>query len=249
MININADLSNVRLLAKDFKFKSQRQFSLVAKQTLNDQAFATMKNARNNTMPRMFNIRNKWVQSSVQVDKVPRVVNNIGLMEAKAGAKKKWQRNRGKDFLGLREQEFGTDISSPIIDTLASRNNSIKKKVAPSNRFNKLGEIPESGNGDTRIIAMLRHLDATNYKGAFYIKGGRKFKRGIYKFGGGKKKLHSENRKVRNIKMIKDLSENVARLKPKPWLKTATKKAVTQQTTIRFYKKNAAKIVMGIKRL
>lgn len=244
LIKFKIDLKELETLATNYKFRSKKQFHAVIRNTLDNQAFATMKIARNFVLPSEFHIRNKWVQSSVLVEKARR--NKIPLFTvSEVGGAARWSRNTGKRFLGLRDQQFGTDRTIPqgIPTVKGSRSGSISKKVSNPRRYNRLGDIknPDQFSGSSperRIITMLRTLERQNYKKAFFIRKSTRIKTGVYRFKAGKVKLPGGKR-AKKIEMIKDLSFSVARLPKRPWLTTSVRKAVTAATTKRFFRKNA----------
>ncbi len=240
MLKLRVDFKELQVLKKDFKFKRPSQVIAAVRTTLNDEAFAVMHKARKEIMPRVFNIRNAWVQSSVLVKKA--VGRNVRAMQAITGARKKWGRNRGKSFIGLREQEFGAIKRSPDISTLEARGGSIKKRVRPSARYNRLGNIERASeypgsSPEHRIIVMLRTLADQNFKGGMFIRKSRRFKTGIYKFKGRGRKARTGGI-LKPIRMIKDLSKSSVRIPAKPWLKTSTKRAITQKVISRFWLRN-----------
>ena len=241
MLQLKVDFKELQVLKKDFRFKRPSQVIAAVRSTLNDEAFAVMHKARKEVMPRIFNIRNAWIQSSVLITKA--AGKNVRLMHAITGAKKRWGRNRGKAFVGLREQEFGAIKRDPDISTLEARGGSIKRRVRPTARYNKLGNIesPSEYPGSSpehRIIVMLRTLAEQKYTGGMFIRKSKKFKTGVYKFKGRGKKARTGGI-IRPIRMIKDLSKSTVRIPPKPWLKTSTKRAITKRVISRFWLKNA----------
>jgi len=240
------DLKELEALQTNFKFRTKKLFHAVIRNVLDNQAFATMKMARKRVLPNRFNIRNAWVQSSVLVDKAQRNRKPIFMFSLVGGAKK-WNRNRGKSFMGLREQQFGTDKNNPDIPTTSgSRGGSFKKKVFPSVRYNRLGKIenPDKYPGsspENRVTTMLRILERQKSKKAFFIRRSSRIRTGVYKFTSGKVRVGG-GKKAKRIKIIKDLSKSVARLSRRPWLTESVKKAVTKGTTLRFFKKNASRV-------
>lgn len=219
---------------QDLKLKRPSQAKAIMRGVLNDQAFSTQKQAKNGTIPAMFHNRTTWIQSSILVTKAQG--KDTKKMFSEVGAAKRWKRNPSRDFLGMRDQEFGKTQSKPIINTTWSRGGSFSKNVRPSLRRNKLGSIPELSGSHGRVIAMLRKLQGENTKGAFYIKS-PKFKKGVYKFQGRAIKVR-RGKKAKPIVMVQDLSRRTAPLRKKPWLANAQKKAVNQRTTLRFFERN-----------
>jgi hypothetical protein len=235
---IKIDDRELKAFAKELQYKRPSQIVAVIRQVLNDQAFAVRKEAQQKTLPNTFNIRSKWIISSILVDKANG--KNTKKMRAEVGAKKRWKRNPLKDFLGLRQQENGETISDPGIETEQTRSGGIfSGRVKPSMRRDRLGNIIDDGqfpgSGVNRIIAMLRILERQNYKGAFYIKRNtRNFKKGIYKFK-GKSTTFRDGKKHKQIQMVMDTSKNHIRIPKNPWLKKSVKKAITQKTVGDIY--------------
>jgi len=249
MLKLKVDFKELQVLKKDFKFKRPSQVIAAVRTTLNDEAFAVMNRARKEVLPRIFHIRNAWVASSILVTKA--VGRNVRAMQAITGAKKRWGRNRGKPFKGLRDQEFGATKSSPDISTLEARGGSIKKRVRPSARYNRLGSIERASDypgssPEHRIIVMLRDLAGQNFKGGMFIRKSRRFKTGIYKFKGRGRKAR-QGGVIKPIRMIKDLSKDTIRIPAKPWLKTSNKKALTQKVISRFWLRNVRRFTKKTK--
>lgn len=229
MIDFKVDDRELKKYNSDLKYKRQSQILAVQRGVLNDQAKASRLNIQKEQLPKMFNLRSTWIASSIWVD-----FAKGNKLQSEVGAKKRWRRNPGKDFIALREQEKGQAINNPEINTISSRSNVFSKRVAPSKRLNKLGNLIRlSGSNDIKTI---REKDRQNYKGGFYVKNSRRFKKGIYKFG-TKKKTYGKI-KGRELQMVKDFSKTRARLKRKPWLSIGVKRAVTLATTARFYRRN-----------
>jgi hypothetical protein len=244
LFEIKADMRPLDALRKNFQWRAPSSFAYAVKQVLNDQAFATQKLARNFILPRLFNIRNAFVRSSILVNKVPRSARNPNWMMSQVGAARKWKGNSGKAFDGMRLQEAGGYTKDHRIFSMSARGGTFAGM--PKRRFwgKRADENPDKypGNSESRVIAMLRILDRRNYKGQFLVRGHSKIKTGVYVFGKGRQR--STRRKglaIRNIQMVKDLSKDRIRVKPTYWLKTATTQAVTAQTTARFYARAADK--------
>lgn len=250
------DLKQLQVLKKDFQFRSPKAFSYVVRATLNDQAFATRAMAQNSILPNKFNVRNNFVRSSIVVQKVPKSSSNVSFMIAEVGSAKKWRQNTGKAFTGMRLQEFGGISKDPRILSLSSRGGSFSKLMI--RRFHKLGMAKERaenypGSSTGRVIQMLRRLQfgsSDYFKGPMIIKGHSKIRDGVYVFGKGSiresqrgrmsrrnagQRSKNKYRVLRNIIMVKDLSFKTVRVKPTYWLKTSMNRAVTPQTTSRFF--------------
>lgn len=213
--------------------------SAIVRTVLNDQAFASRARGINVGLPRHLNLRSSWVQSSVLVDRAQG--RNVRTMFAEAGAKRNWRRNPADPFEGLADQELGRMKRDPVISTLAGRSGqNFAKRVRPTWRINRLGDIVDesefSGNGETRVISMLRTLGRQNYKGAFFIRNSRRFKKGIYRFG-TKSFRTRQGKRVRQVVMVKDLSRNRVSLRRRPWWSTSVAEAVSDRTTGRFYRR------------
>lgn len=248
---LTADFGELRKMKKFFKFKSKKQMVAAMRATLNDQAFGTMNKAKKEILPRVFNIRSKWIQSSIQVVKAKKTTNAASLI-ARAGAMSKWSRNRGKPFMGMRDQEFGKTFRDNDIPTLKSRvGGTFSKRVSRKNRADRIGQVERSSSfpGSSprhRITVMLRTLERRNYKGFMFIHSTKKLKRGLYKFTTGSWRGR-DGRKHKNIVQIRNLQNKTVRIAPRPWLSVSTKKAVTQATTARQWKRNAKRLTTKIK--
>lgn len=250
LLDFKVDLKELDVLQRNFQFKSPSSFAFAVKQTLNDQAFAVQKVAKNNILPRKFNIRNNFVLASILVDKVPKGIKNPNLMLAEVGAAKKWRMNSGRPFKGMRLQEFGGQTRDHRIYSLESRGGSFaglpKRKFWGKGNVEKDTSFP--GSGDGRVIAMLRILDRRKYTGMMYITSHSKFKKGVYVFGKGKFRSQTRRGKsYQNVRMVKDLSKNIINVKPTYWLRTSVQQAVTQGTTSRFFRRAADKHLAWMK--
>ena len=240
---LQADFGELRKLETFFKFKSKAQMVAAMRALLNDEAFAVMNMAKKSVIPRMFNIRGAWIQSSIHAQKAKKTTVAAQLL-AIAGARSKWGRNTGEPFMGMRHQEFGRTFQDPDMSTIAARTGkTFKKKVRGKDRFNRLGDIVQSNefrgkSRDHRVIVMIRTLEKRNYKGAFFVRKHKRIKKGIYRFAGGSWK-GKDGKRHKNIAMIKNLENKTVRIPAKPWLQTSTKKAVNKNTVVRFWRRNA----------
>jgi len=230
---LNVDNRQIKAYAKTKLLKRKSQVSGIIRTVLNAQALATRKKAIDKTIKQEMNTRSKFVTSSVLADFARG--SNTRTMFSEIGAKKKWGRNKGKNFLGMAEQERGARISKPNIDTMFSRGDNIQKQVKPSLRFNRLGDIQEiDPTSQGVMVAALRALEAKNYKGAIrFTKSGRKIRKGVYKFG--VKSFKQGGKSHKRLRMIKDESQQSVKLRKRPWLTRARVKAVTRQTTKQMY--------------
>jgi hypothetical protein len=233
------DDRQLQAFSRELKFERQSQVAGAIRSVLNDQAFSARKQGIEVGLPRTFNIRSSWVQSSVLVDKAQG--RNIRTMQAVAGAKKNWRRNPGKPFEGLGEQERGEGIRDPVISTLKGRSGGVfSNRVRPTFRINRLGDIVDesefSGSGEGRIITMLRVLGRQRFKGAFFIRTSRRIRKGIYKFGTRAFRTRQGERS-KDIVMVKDLSRNRVNLPKRPWWKRSVDRAVNERTTARFWQR------------
>lgn len=232
---IKVDNRQLRKFGDFTRLKRPSQAIAIMRGTLNDQAFSTRTYAQKRSIPSMFHNRTTWISSSILVNKA--TGKDPKKMFSEAGAAKRWKRNPSRDFMGMRDQEFGRPLIKPNINTLWSRGGSFSSNVKPSLRRKKLGSLQEISGTHSRIIGMLRKMQKEGYKKAFYIKGSTRIKKGIYKFS-GKLKRTKRNRKLRPIVMIQDMSKPRVSIQKKPWLTTARKMGANQKTTIRFFKRN-----------
>ena len=248
----DVDVSEMKKLNRAFDKLTKKDQNKIIAGTLNMAAFETRSYAQKRQIPKTFNLRTggstPWVVSSVLVD-----MAKPNHLVSEVGAKKRWGKNKGKDFWGLRDQEIGKDRRRPIIETIEARKskqweNNVAKNVRTTNIKNLPNEMQYQSpqGGEHRVISMMRQLDRQNYKGMFRVKKNyRKFKKGVYRFATSKMKTPNDwtatvTRKVR--KMI-DLSHSTARLKKKPWLKPSVEKAVRpgklDSYYLRAFEKNA----------
>ena len=238
--SIKIDDRELRKFNRSLQDLKRSQITAIERQVINDEAFAVRTVAMKETIPKEFHNRSTWVASSILVDKAKG--SNLAKMYSEVGAKKRWKRNPAKDFIGMKQQEFGDTIRGPGIETLYSRSgNLFSGRVKPSFRFDRMGNVVDESEfpgGNNRFIVMLRVLERRNYKGYFRIRKTRagKLKKGIYKFKGAGSKFR-DGKKHKQIMMVMDTSKGSARLKKKKWLNGANKKAINNNTVGEFYRK------------
>jgi hypothetical protein len=235
MDDIKVDDRELQKFSQELKIRKPSQVSAIVRTVLNEEAFATRKNAQKQTIPQLFNNRSTWVASSVLVDKAEG--RDTKTMQSEVGGKKRWKRNSKDSFSGLADQEFGRSIFRPDIPTTSiSRSGAFSKKVRPSTRYNKLGLSVVVSGGGTREIGILRQLDRQGYKGGIKIKNSKRFRKGVYKFSNRKFSTPS-GQKLRKLDLIKDQSKSSTKLIKRQWLRKAVGNAVNNRTVGRFYRK------------
>ena len=238
VIMIKIDARQLKKFGEHTRLKRPSQAIAIIRAVLNDQAFSTRKQAQERTIPGMFHNRNSWIISSILVNKA--TGKDTRNMYSETGAAKKWGRNKGRDFMGMKEQELGENKRNPNIHTEFTRGGAFSDNVQSGYRRNKLGVIVSISGSHTRAVAMLRQLDSLSYKDFIYIKNSSRMKKGIYKFG-NKTTTTKRGRTIRPLKMVVDKSKSTARIRKRPWLTKARTKAVTQQSTMAMFRKQWSK--------
>ncbi|AUR81629.1 neck protein [Vibrio phage 1.009.O._10N.261.51.C9] len=180
--------------------------------TLNDYAFGTQRQAKQNIRDQFTN-RNRWTERSVQVDKASRFVpsSEVGSTE---------------DY--MREQEFGARTESPIhVPTPAASGESVRanKRLRPVRKNNRMNNINLKGRsrragGLTRKqqnIAAVRQAADEGRKFVYLDRGKRK---GIFRLYGGKRRPRT--------RLIQDLSRRVRVVPKNQWLAPASDKVMAR---------------------
>jgi len=237
--DFNVDQKELKLYMKTKMLKRKSQVTGIIRTTLNKQASATRVTAKTKTIKKNMKVRNKFVNNSVRSDFAKGT--NTRTMFSEVGSKKRFPGNKGSDFTGLKEQELGSRIDNPAIPTIFTRGGSESNIVKPGFRFNRLGETVEiDPTNQGRMVSIIEREEKKGDKIFFKVtksgrtKSGGMLKKGFYKFGNKRFKWKGKSHK--HLRQIKDQSNSSIKLRRRPWLAEARKKAVTKQTTAKFYK-------------
>lgn len=162
-------------LIKFYK-NAPKQFQRASGMVLNSFAFGTRK-AATDTINDEMTVRNqRFVSSSLLVDKTPLNVK-FTAQEATVGSIK---RDR---FSGWEEQQTGKRRKKTRVATLLARGQSDTKQIKPAARMKTGKDFPEpKGNP----VAMLNMLKRKKHRKPFILRKFSKFKPGLYKFLRGK---------------------------------------------------------------
>lgn len=236
---LSVDNKELKKLSKDLKIKRKSQIKAVQREVLNDQAFATQKEARRNsgTIDQALTIRSgrkiPWPKGSVRVDKA-----NFKNKQSEVGSKLKWGSNTSHNFHGLGDAENGaTWKPNGIVTTKARVSGLWGKNVGKKNRDLLKNPIPINQSSLWEQIRQLIALETKGVTSFFRIrKGNRKFKKGIYRFSKKKTVVWRDGSKHSAIEMMRDESKSSVREKKRPWLRPAVRKAVNNQTIGKMYR-------------
>ncbi|AAQ96531.1 hypothetical protein [Vibrio phage VP16T] len=186
--------------------------------TLNDYAFATAKEAKA-TVRREFINRNTFTQRSIRVDKATRFIDSSEV---------------GSTADYMREQEEGARTATPInVPTPAASGESVRankrlKAVRTANRMTsiKLKKRSRRAGGLTRKqqnIAAVRQAADEGRKFVYLDRGKRK---GIFRLYGGKRRPR--------VRLVQDLSRSVRVVPQHQWLEPSGDKTMERAAPIYY---------------
>lgn len=213
---ITVDLKRVGMLHDRLEKLSAKGIPFAQRNTINDMAFATQREARD-VIRAEFTTRNQWTVRSVQVDRAKSTRDS-----ALVGSTEKY----------MADQEHGA-VGGPknvVTPAAAGQPNraSVRTKVARrANRMNaiKLGKRAGSGiDARSRNIAAVKEAKAEGRKFVYLERGKVK---GIYQVFGSKRKPRT--------RMVQNLTRRQRVVKAHPWLAPAADRV--QQTAPRLYAK------------
>lgn len=209
------DLVNLHRLKKFYR-NSPKQFKKATVMLLNNFAFGVRAETLKFLSRKMIVRDKRFVSSRLQVTKAR--PGNTSSQVSTVGSVPK------KQFTGWREQELGIPTADDRTASLLARRGSKRKKMVAGARLKPSVEFPDSenyfGEGDNRVYSMLSKLGRENYKKAFIIKRHSKFKSGLYKFRGRKRKSKS-GKKIKYVKMLQRFSSPNTKPKRLRWMLTS----------------------------
>ncbi len=197
---LKMDTRELRRLEDNLRELNAKGVHFAERNTVNDLAFATQKEARQTIRSEFVN-RNKWTERSVQVDRAKSLRDS-----AEVGSTERY----------MADQEFGrvktenTNIPTPAASGESPRARTRRRPVRRANRMNAitLSRTKTAGMSQKqRNIVTVKQAKETGRKFVFLQRGQE---RGIYKVMGRKTK--PKTRKVQ------DLSRRVAVVPRNPWL-------------------------------
>lgn len=206
------DDKNMRRMEDVLNQIADQGVKFAQRNTLNDYAFQTAKQAKQNIRDKFTN-RNTWTQRSVRVDRATAFVHTseVGSTE---------------DY--MREQEEGARTDSPInVPTPAASGESVRanKRLRPVRKANRMTSITlkkrsRRAGGLTRKqqnIAAVRQAADEGRKFVYLDRGKRK---GIFRLYGGKRRPR--------VRLVQDLSRTVRVVPRTPWLEPAADKTMSR---------------------
>jgi hypothetical protein len=233
---LNTIVDNKEALKKLRKL-SHSAFPGAVRNSLNNMAKGAGTYSRSKSIPKHFNIRNKWTKGSIVPSKgknfglIPKGKNNISKMFSFTGSRQKY----------LLDQEEGFSKDSPSIPMSKSsrKGGSFSGNVRPSLRMKKITKNirsykhyknkAKSKKGKT--FSLLSMSAREGYKGFFFLDVPGTFPRGIYKFKGRRPKKKSSFPRVTRVR-----SQEKRRItyKSRRWNKDMVDK-FQKQSTYDFY--------------
>ena len=239
---IDIDLSEFKTFAKDLKRFSPNRFRRVMINVLNSQAFATMKQAKRNFIPKSMITRGTYNQRSVRVDQASfkDLEANTGAILRPPGAK--------KDYTGLADIELGRTVKNDGIPSVdVARSGSKRKRIKKAARYAGFKDVIKvQGSTAPKVMS---NLSRRSFKGTIYIRSGLKAKKGFYKFTGAKKVRSwtdsSGSRRTGKgfkLSLLKSLATPKTKTKKVPWLWRSTRSGANERLTTVYFKKQMKRI-------
>ena len=200
---IEIDMKRVKAMADRLDRLNAKGIPFAQRNTINDQAFATQKEARA-TIRSEFVTRNNWTQRSVKVERARSTRDS-----AMVGSTEKY----------MADQEFGatggpTNVPMPASAGQSNRARTRTRVVRKSYRMNAIQlkrRRNAPGNQAQRNIAAVRQAKDEGRK-FVYLERGRV--KGIYRVMGSKKKPKT--------RMVQNLTRRVRVVRRHPWLYPST---------------------------
>ena len=162
-----------------------KQFARASGTLLNNLAFGARASMLEE-IDRGMVVRNKrFVASKIRVHK-SHTRQPISSQEAIVGSVD------GPRFSGWVEQELGKKTDRTRVFSMLARRGSAFRPAQPSARLKPSNDFPTPDDypgldENHRAVVMLQSLGRQNYRKPFVIKGHRRIKPGVYRFGGGKR--------------------------------------------------------------
>ncbi len=184
MTAFTLDKKQLKDLEKFYK-QAPKQFAAATGMLLNNFAFGTRAQAPRSMAKGMIIRDERFVKSKIRVKKSrfrPPIESQVSTVGSIAGPR----------FTGWLEQETGAQPNRTRVFHLSARAGSKKRRAPPRFRL-RPGNNPPTPDGfpgkspHHRAIVMLQHLGRQGFKRPFVIKGHKRAKAGLYKFGRGRK--------------------------------------------------------------
>jgi len=207
---IEIDMKRVGVLQDRLEKLNARGLPFAQRNTINDMAFATMREARE-TIRSEFTTRNSWTVRSVKAERA-RSTRDSALV--------------GSTERYMADQEFGatggpTNIPTPASAGQSNRSKTRTRVVRKANRMNAISlkrNRIKVGDQRQRNIATVKQAKADGQR-FVYLERGRV--KGIYRVMGTKRKPKT--------RMVQNLSRRVRVVRARPWLAPSTATVVAQR--------------------
>lgn len=211
---------NLKKFENNLKNFSQKSLNYAIKNTINDLAFNTLKNSKEQ-IQKDFILRNKFTLNSIRVtkaktDKDVAVVGSVAsyMRDQEEGKEKK---SKGKEGVPIPTAYAAGQSESQVPRT---------KKIRSSNWLSKiqLARVKKRSSRKQQAVASIKEAAASGRRYIYLeLPNDRK---GIFKVIG--------NKKNSKIKMLYDLSNKTTRIKKTKWLEKSTDKTLEDRDKIYF---------------
>ncbi len=216
------DTKDLKKLTDNLRKCSKSAYPLTVRSTLNRMAFETSNTAKKDVLPKVFTLRNKYIQGTVGYKRCDNTFN-IASMSSYAGQVSEW---KGKPTGQLEKQEYGKPVFAKgkhtFVATPTARGGNYNKTILRSMQFSrldvkKLSDFVENPTHET-------HKEIRQSK-AFAISKGKKVNV-LLSNAKGKKGIYTVSKK--SVKLLYRLNERKTDIDRTQWLKTATDRTITK---------------------
>ncbi len=227
------DTKDLKTLTDNLRKCSKSAYPLTVRSTLNRMAFETSNTAKKDVLPKVFTLRNKYIQSTVGYKRCDNTFN-IASMSSYAGQVSEW---KGKPTGQLEKQEYGKPVFAKgkhtFVATPTARGGSYNKTILRSMQFSrldvkKLSDFVENPTHET-------HKEIRQSK-AFAISKGKQVNV-LLSNAKGKKGIYTVSKK--SVKLLYRLNERKTDIDRTQCLKTAADKTIAKAEE--FYVSEAVK--------
>lgn len=229
----NIDTKDIKKLTDNLKKISRSAYPLAVRGTLNRLAFETSNIAKKEILPKLFTLRNKYIQGTVGYQRCQNTFN-IAAMESFAG---QFAISKGKPTGQLAKQETGSPIVAKgkytFAATPSARGGSYKKTVRKANllaslKAQKLSDlVANPTTNPNKQAAQAQAFAVRNKKTVNVLLTNSKGHKGIYKIS------------KKSVNLLYDLRNKKTSIKRTQWLKISSDKILSKVENI--YMDEAAK--------
>ena len=231
------DTKDLKTLTDNLRKCSKSAYPLTVRSTLNRMAFETSNTAKKDVLPKVFTLRNKYIQSTVGYKRCDNTFN-IASMSSYAGQVSEW---KGKPTGQLEKQEYGKPVFAKgkhtFVATPTARGGSYNKTILRSMQFSrldvkKLSDFVENPTHEThkeirQSKAFAKEYEITKGKQDNVLIKKEKEKKGIYTVS------------KKSVKLLYRLNERKTDIDRTQCLKTAADKTIAKAEE--FYVSEAVK--------